>query len=75
MLFIVSSKIKTISVVAFAYAIAASLFGGMTLFISTLLIKATNSYCSLALYLSVCGLISAIALYKVRETKYTANVV
>lgn len=57
-------------VVAFAYAVAISVFGGMTPFIATLLIKITNSYFSLAIFLSLVSLISLIAVYKVPETKY-----
>lgn len=61
------------SIVAFTYALAAGLFGGATPFIATLLIRATNSYVSLACYLMICMLISLVAVYKVRETQYTSN--
>ena len=58
------------TVVAFAYSITMSLFGGITPFLATLLIKLTHSYYSLALYMSICALISLITVIKVRETKY-----
>ena len=58
------------SVVTFSNAIAISLFGGITPFIATILIKVTHSYFSIAAYIVVCALISLIAVYKVRETKY-----
>jgi len=57
------------TVVAFAYAITLSLFGGMTPLVATLLLKTTHSYLGLALLLLICGLISLITVYKVRETK------
>ena len=57
------------SVVAFAYAVALSIFGGMTPLVSTLLIKGTHSYVGLVLCLLMAALISAIAVYKLRETK------
>ena len=56
------------TVSAFAYAVALSLFGGVTPLGATLLIKATHSPYSLALGVTLCALISAIAVYKVRET-------
>ena len=59
------------TVVSIAYALAVSLFGGITPFMATLLIKAMNSYYSLALYLVVAALISLFAVYKIRETKPT----
>ena len=61
------------SIVAFNYAVAVSLFGGMTPFIAILLVRTTYSSFSLALYLVVCALISLIAVYKVRETKYSPS--
>ena len=57
-------------IVAFAYAVAASIFGGVTPLIATLLIKLTHSLTSPAYYLVASGLISLIAIYKVRETRY-----
>ena len=57
------------SIVAVAYALATSIFGGATPLIATLLLKLTHSYISLALYLMICTLISLIAVYKVKETK------
>ncbi len=58
------------SVVDFAYAVAVSIFGGTSPYIALLLLKATSSYYSLALYVSVCALISLFAVYKVPETSY-----
>ena len=55
--------------VSFFYAIGASIFGGGTPFIATLLIKWTHSYTSLAIYIFVCALISFFAVYKLRATK------
>ena len=56
-------------VVAIAYALAASIFGGGTPLVATLLLKLKHPYVSLALYIDLCLLISLIAVYKVRETK------
>lgn len=61
------------SIVAFNYAVAVSLFGGMTPFITILLFRTIHSSFSLALYLIVCALISVVAVYKVRETKYSPS--
>jgi len=61
------------SIVAFTYAIAVTLFGSMTPFIALLLVKTKYYSFSLALYLTVCALISSIAVYKVRETRCKAN--
>ena len=60
------------TVVSLAYAVEASLFSGVTPFIAALLIKATHSSTSLILYLMAGALISAFAVYKVRETKYVS---
>ena len=57
-------------VVAFAYAVTLSVFGGSTPLIATLLLKTSLSYYGLMLYIVVCGLISLFAVYKVRETRY-----
>lgn len=62
------------TVVSVAYAISISVFGGMAPLVATLLVKVTHSYDSLALYLVVAALISAIAVYKIRETKPVAEV-
>jgi MHS family proline/betaine transporter-like MFS transporter len=59
------------TVVSIAYAVAVSIFGGMTPFVATLLIKATQAYYSLALYLLVAALISLFAVYKISETRST----
>ncbi len=61
------------SVVAFAYALAASVFGGMLPLVATLLFKATHSAMSLVLVLVICALISAVAVYKLRETKHVPS--
>ena len=58
------------TVVSVAYAIAVSIFGGMTPFVATLLIKKMHSHYSLALYLVMAALISLFTIYKVRETNY-----
>ncbi len=58
------------SAVAFAYAVAASIFGGITPLVATLLLEKTGSAVSLAALVSVCGLISLFAVYKVQETRY-----
>ena len=60
---------KRFSIVSFFYAVGASIFGGGTPFIATLLIKLTHSYSSLSIYLIVCALLSLCAVYKLRETK------
>lgn len=67
---IVPVKVR-FSVVSFAYALGASLFGGGTPFIATMLIKFTHSYASLAIYLVICAFISLIAVHKIRETKHS----
>lgn len=62
------------TVVSLAYAVEASLFSGATPFVAALLIKTTNSYISIALYLTTAALISSFAVYKVRETRYVPQV-
>lgn len=57
------------TVVSVAYAVAASLFAGMTPFLATLLIKVTHAYISLVIYVTIAALISLLTVYKVRETK------
>ena len=57
-------------VVSLAYAVAISLFGGMTPFLATLLLKTWHSYIGLAIFFLVCALISLFAIYKTKETAY-----
>ena len=57
------------TLVALAYAVTLSLFGGMTPLVATLLLKITHSCLGLALLLLFCACISLFAVYKVRETK------
>ena len=57
------------TVVSLAYAVAASVFSGMTPLVASLLINITHSYYSLILYVLISALISAIAIYKARETR------
>ncbi len=58
------------TVVSVAYAIAASLFSGMTPFVATLLLIKTHTDFSLILFLWIAALISLFAIYKTRETRY-----
>ena len=57
------------TVVAFAYAVTLSLFGGLTPLVATLLLRIIPSYLGLLLLLLFCACISLFAVYKVRETK------
>ncbi len=58
---------KRFSIVSFFYALGASIFGGGTPFIATLLVKLTDSYLSLSIYLIFCAILSLWAVYKLRE--------
>jgi MFS transporter, MHS family, proline/betaine transporter len=49
------------------YNIAAALFGGTAPLIATLLIQWTGNILSPSLYLAVCGLISLIVLFTLRD--------
>ncbi len=61
------------SMVGLGLALSDSIFGGMTPYVSTVLIEKTQSYLSLVVYIAVCALLSLFAIYRhwVRETKYT----
>ena len=62
------------TVVSLAYAIAASVFSGMTPLVASLLINITHSYVSLIIFFVVCAVISLFTVYKVRETRYRVGI-
>jgi len=59
------------SMVSLGLALSDSIFGGMTPYVSTVLIEKTQSYLSLVVYIAVCALLSLFAIYRhwVREIK------
>ena len=61
--------------VGLGLALSDSIFGGMTPYVSTVLIEKTHTYLSLVGYMVVCALISLFAIYRhwVRETKYSVK--
>lgn len=53
-----------------SYALAVAIFGGFAPFIATKLIQVTGNPISPAFYVAICGVISFITIWKMRETAF-----